>query len=306
MQGHGERLQRARVSLEGLSVGDGFGERFFRPNAEQLIESRMLPKPQWRYTDDTNMALSIFENLRLFGEIRQDELAESFARHYIITRGYGASMHGLFKQIRSGESWKTAAPSLFDGYGSFGNGAAMRIAPLGAYFADDLAKVVEQAALSAEVTHTHPEGIAGAIAIAVATALAWHLKQENQRPTRQVFIDMIYEYVPNSLVKVKMRHARNLAPHCSVMLAVSALGNGSQISAQDTVPFVLWCAGEYLENFTEAMWQTVTAFGDIDTNCAMVGGIVAAYAGDEGIPKEWIAAREPLPTWALGEVKGSG
>ena len=62
-------------------------------------------------------------------------------------------------------------PRLFGGEGSFGNGAAMRVAPLGAYFADELDAVVEQASFSAEVTHSHPEGIAGAIAVAVAAAL---------------------------------------------------------------------------------------------------------------------------------------
>ena len=57
----------------------------------------------------------------------------------------------------------------------------------------------------------------------------------------------------------------------------------------------------YAGDFVEAMWQTADASGDIDTNCAMVGGIVATYTGIEGIPADWIQAREPLPEWALGE-----
>lgn len=51
---------------------------------------------------------------------------------------------------------------LFYGQGSYGNGAAMRVAPLGAYFADDLALATQQARLSAEVTHAHAEGLIGA------------------------------------------------------------------------------------------------------------------------------------------------
>jgi ADP-ribosylglycohydrolase len=58
----------------------------------------------------------------------------------------------------------------------------MRIAPLAAYFAEDgLEKVVEQAALSAAVTHAHPEGIAGAVAAAVAGAYYAGMKVAQQR-----------------------------------------------------------------------------------------------------------------------------
>jgi ADP-ribosylglycohydrolase len=208
-------------------------------------------------------------------------------------------MHGLLAKIGAGEAWKTAASSLFSGQGSFGNGAAMRVAPIGAYFADDMNAVIENAALSAEITHAHSEGIAGAIATAVATAYAWRLGEAGESPTRQEFIDLVIPHVPNSIVRMKLHHARNLAASSSVMLAISALGNGSQVSAQDTVPFVLWSAGEQLDHFEEAMWQTVDAYGDIDTNCAMVGGIVASYVGVEQIPAEWIASREPLPGWAV-------
>ena len=71
------------------------------------------------------------------------------------------------------------------------------------------------------------------------------------------------------------------------------LGSGHEISAQDTVPFVLWCAAQHLDHFEEALWLTVSGLGDRDTTCAMVGGIVAGAPG--GIPADWLAAREPLP-----------
>jgi ADP-ribosylglycohydrolase len=69
------------------------------------------------------------------------------------------------------------------------------------------------------------------------------------------------------------------------------------------VPFVLWCAGEQLASYEAALWLTVQGLGDIDTNCAMVGGIVAAFTGAEGIPAAWKTAREPLPAWVFfGEI----
>lgn len=66
-------------------------------------------------------------------------------------------MHTLLHRIKHGADWQKEAKSLFDGQSSFGNGASMRVAPLGAYFGDDLDLVVEQAKLSALTTHWHPK-----------------------------------------------------------------------------------------------------------------------------------------------------
>jgi ADP-ribosylglycohydrolase len=77
------------------------------------------------------------------------------------------------------------------------------------------------------------------------------------------------------------------------------LGNGTGLSAQDTVPFVLWCAGEHLDDYEQALWLTASGAGDVDTTCAMVGGIVILYTGVQNIPAAWRQAREPLPDWPL-------
>jgi ADP-ribosylglycohydrolase len=298
----GERLARARVSLEGLSVGDAFGEQFFsQPSA--IFERRILATP-WRYTDDTHMALSIMKILRDSGGIDLDTLADSFVQQYQREswRGYGPGMHRLLPQIRKGMPWHTAARDLFGGQGSFGNGAAMRVAPVGAFFADDLEAAVEQARHSAEVTHAHPEGIAGAIAVAVAAAWAFRLRDTSPTPTRQEFIDLILPLIPSGQVRDQVQRAGDLSSDVSVHEAAKKLGSGFRVTAQDTVPFVLWCAGQSLGNYEQALWLTASGLGDIDTTCAMVGGIVASYTGVEGIPAAWLAAREPLPQWPFEEA----
>ncbi|MEH1870217.1 ADP-ribosylglycohydrolase family protein [Nostoc sp.] len=289
------RLIRAQSSLEGLSVGDAFGERFFlHPDvAESLIVARAIPASPWYYTDDTQMALSIVSILQEYAEINQDYLAESFAKQYDSERGYGPAMHRLLTQIRNGESWQKLASSLFDGQGSYGNGAAMRVAPIGAFFAEDLDLVVKQAQASAEVTHTHPEAIAGAVAVAVAAAWAWRLK--DSLPSKEDFLNLVLPYVPESEVRAKIHQAVNLSENTSVQSAATLLGNGTHVSAQDTVPFALWCAGQHLDNYEEALWLTVSGLGDRDTTCAIGGGIVAISTGVEGIPTAWMQAREPLP-----------
>lgn len=292
------RLSQAFNSLQGLSVGDAFGEKFFlHPDvAENIIASRAIPATPWYYTDDTQMSLSIYWVLREYGEIKQDELAKSFARRYDEERGYGAGMQRLLLNIRDGGRWQDLSPNLFSGQGSYGNGGAMRVAPVGAFFAEDLDLVVEQARFTAEVTHFHNEAIAGAIAIAVAAAFACRLKS-NKLLSKTEFLDLILPYIPESEVAARVSRARDLRDEISISSAAAILGNGTKISAQDTVPFALWCAAQNLDNYEEALWFTVSGLGDRDTTCAIVGSIVALYAGVESIPDVWLSAREDLPKW---------
>src|SRR5260221_7644639 len=255
-----ERLQRASESLDGLSIGDSFGGYFFMrsPADSSRLANRMLPTAPWNYSDDATMALSIFSSLRQYGEINQDRLAMSFAERYDQSRGYGPAMRRLLLRIREGEAWQEASRRLFEGQGSFGNGGAMRVAPLGAYFAYDMNAVVEQAKRSCEITHAHPEGIAGAIAVAVGAALAVQVRKAFQKPTVPDFLGQILPFIPDSEVREKVRHAYNLDVSASVRLAASALGNGNGLSAQDTVAFTLWCAAHHLDKYEEALCLTVS------------------------------------------------
>lgn len=294
----------AEHSLLGLSVGDAFGERFFiNPvTVESIIEQRAPLSAPWRFTDDTMMAMSVVSVLREHGDINQNALAQSFAWHYSTHRGYGMAMHGLLALIRAGMPWRSAAGSLFDGQGSFGNGAAMRVAPVGAYFADDLGRVIEEAAKSAEVTHKHPEAIAGAIAVAIAAACACHASGESTKPYGTEFLDLVLPHIPASEVRHGILRARELKDETEVRAAAALLGCGKHVSAQDTVPFTLWCASRHLDDYEEALWTTVSGLGDRDTTCAIVGGIVVLSAGIESIPQLWLASREPLPEWFMSEV----
>ncbi len=288
-----ERLERALISLDGLSVGDALGEFGFYRH----LDADALPNPPWRFTDDTNMALSMVANLRRYGRIDQDALVSSFAANFDGTRGYAAGMIRLFYGSLAGQDWREAAKMLFRGEGSYGNGGAMRVAPLGAYFADDLALAAQEAARSAEVTHAHPEGIAGAVAIAVAAAVAWQTRGE--KITRAEFIDQVLAHVPASEVRSRAKIARDttLTAADPIDGIVSMVGNGGEVTAQDTVAFCLWCAGEVLDNYTRAFFLTASGRGDVDTNCAIVGGIIATRTGREGIPAAWLERREPLPGW---------
>jgi ADP-ribosylglycohydrolase len=290
-----DRLARAQLSLEGLSLGDGFGERFFTSPAvvEQLITSRALPAPPWITTDDTEMATAIVDVLEARGRIDRDLLARAFAHRYSREpgRGYGGGAHQILSAICAGTMWHQAAFEAFDGQGSFGNGGAMRSAPVGAYFADDPESLVGEAEASAEVTHAHPEGKAGAIAVALAAA--WACRHQDGVVDSDL-LTWVIGRAPESEVRDGIVRARALPFERSPRLAAGTLGSGQRVAATDTVPFALWCAARHADSFEEAMWNTVTGLGDRDTTCAIVGGIVALSSGRAGLPAEWLNLREPI------------
>lgn len=288
-------------SLRGLALGDAFGETwFFRPadEVEQLIAQRAVADGPWPWTDDTAMAISLFRNLASHGRVVQGELALLFASAYDADpyRNYGPSMHGVLKAIHEGEPWRQVTTRQFGGQGSWGNGAAMRVAPLGAWFATDLDLVVEQAQLSAEVTHAHPEAAAGAIAVAVATALAV------QGIPASELINTTLTHTPDSEVASRLRRTSTRPFTADPKWIAGEVGCGLQISAPDTVPYAIWCAARHLDDLTEALWATASAGGDIDTTCAITGGIIAGRTGLTGVPAAWLDACEPLPTSIAAEV----
>ena len=316
------RLDRARISLEGLSVGDAFGEGFFMSfeMAARLMASEEFGKPPfdfqdefvldtlirsrrlfhrrpWRWTDDTALAVPLVAGLECHGQVAPRSLAAAFSAHYLRdpARGYGAAMHELLPRL-AGPDWDDAALYLFRGRGSFGNGAAMRVAPLGAYFADDLDACVGNAALSARLTHAHPEGIAGAIAVAVAAAVGARWGDSGAVPSPGEYLGEVIPFIPEGEVRDRTIAAGQFTG--SPIQAAAAFGSGDEVTAMDTVPFCLWCAAHYLDNYEEALWATVSGLGDRDTTCAIVGGIVACFTGTEGIPPEWMEAREALPASA--------
>ncbi len=143
----------ARDALRGLAVGDAFGAQFFVLDNLPGLRERRLPAAEWPWTDDTEMACSVFDVLRRRGSVDQHELAHGFAHRHDFDRGYGPAMNRLLRLVREGGRWQELAAELFDGQGSWGNGAAMRVAPL-ALVCRDLAEAAAQAGRSARVTHT--------------------------------------------------------------------------------------------------------------------------------------------------------
>ncbi|CAE7810657.1 unnamed protein product, partial [Symbiodinium microadriaticum] len=171
----------------------------------------------------------------------------------------------------------------------------MRVAPLGAWFADDVEQTIHQATLSAEVTHTHHEGIVGAVAIALAAG--WAARREAE-PAEDL-IRWVASKTEESEVRKRLEWVSSYPLDTWPFTISSQVGSGLKISAQDTVPYTVWMAAAFLDDYEKALWTAARVGGDIDTTCAIIGGIVALNVGTPALPETW------LRTLAMGTSFGN-
>src|SRR5215470_3718430 len=144
---------RFRGCLLGLAIGDALGGKFEAQSAEGIqarfpTPDRLIEYPTeeiW-YTDDTQMAIGVAEALIECGEIVEGKLCAAFVANYVPSRGYGRGARAVLDAMEEGRDYKAVAERHFSG-GSYGNGAAMRVAPVGLFFRDDPAALWEQARL---------------------------------------------------------------------------------------------------------------------------------------------------------------
>lgn len=295
-----QRIALAAKSLKGTSIGDAFGESFFgeTDKIQHHIQKRTIPETSWEFTDDTVMAIAVYKQLEMNNEINQDQLAKAFAKNHKldVNRGYGATARRILREIGEGGNWKEIAQSVFEGMGSMGNGASMRVSPIGAFYFDDLKRVKELAIRSAEITHSNLEGITGAVAVALGTAIATQLKIDNKEISPNEFISRIAEELPDTDTTSKIKKSISIPYSYNIETVKSILGNGSKIMVQDTVPFSIWCSAHNLTNFEEAIWKAVSILGDRDTICAIVGGITVMSSDENLVPRKWMKSVEKYET----------
>ncbi|XVQ11678.1 ADP-ribosylglycohydrolase family protein [Spirillospora sp. CA-255316] len=284
------RRALALDALTGLSVGDAVGNQAFPPHLR--VRKPGNPPEIWSWTDDTQMACSLLDVLDRHGTVDQNALAKAFAERAETFRDYGMGALQFIDHVFHGGDWRAINAKLFDGVGSWGNGGAMRVAPLGAYFHDDLRKAAAEGAASAEITHAHPEGVAGAVAIAVAAA---HVTAHRGRTVPDL-LETVLAHTPPGAVHDGIRRAAGLLDRPAIEVA-GEVGNGSRISAPDTVPFALWTIQTRLGDYEAAIRTCALVGGDMDTTAAIVGGVIAAHHGAGCVPRTWLDAREPLPDW---------
>ncbi|MBW1743077.1 MAG: ADP-ribosylglycohydrolase family protein [Deltaproteobacteria bacterium] len=291
-------------SALGTFVGDAMGEPV-EGWPHEAIHNRfglldIMLREEARYTDDTQMMIGLLETLVEKGRFDPAVCAVRFQENFDPSRGYGRRIFGVMERIRQGIPWNEV------GTDSFGNGGAMRIAPIGCFYYGDLQAVEENSILSARITHHHPEGLAGAVAQATAVALALQYGLSNDPVEAEEFVDRISAQVSSidkgfaeSLDEIKSI-SRSFSPRPTgfVIEVIEAIRDRYQLSlrAIESVPAAIG-AFVLTNSFREAVVLAVNLGGDTDTIGAMAGAVAGAYYGLDQIPQEWI---DPLENGVKG------
>lgn len=267
------------MPAEGLSP-EALKEQFGR--LDSLREGKL---PPGEFTDDTEMTVGLCEALLEKGEFDLLTVAHTMAHNFTPWRGYSPHVYGIMARIRQGMDWDSPGTS------SWGSGAASRVAPLGVLYADD-PEVADHAAAQARITHTHANGIAGAVAqaVAVAEVTATGLF-ESAVVTDELLERLIGPVSDHSVAMVDaLERIRDLRPPDSPEQLSGAVARVFPCdgSAVGMVPAAL-AVFLLSDSFEDAVIAAVNCGGDTDTLGAMTGALAGAFYGMKAIPERLTA-----------------
>lgn len=278
-------------ALIGSALGDCIGELAFRyQNREELIRE-IINRNIIRYTDDTAMAIGLAESIiENNGKIIANKLGTKFHENFDKEpyRGYGSGPPKIFHTVENTKkNYVEVAKDLFRGEGSYGNGAAMRVTPLGIFFYDskDLYSIVRESAI---VTHTHRYGIEGAALLAKLNSIL--ISKDpltySVHDNRVIILNILLNFSKTVEFKKKLSDIRKLLDSNSrIELGENELG--SNVLAITSVSFSIFAFLKNPNSFETSLLNAVLISRDRDTVGAMLGGLLGSYLGIERIPNDW-------------------
>jgi poly(ADP-ribose) glycohydrolase ARH3 len=279
--------QKFLGSLVGTAIGDAvgaFSEGWYDtwPEAAGEMADR---QSSLVYTDDTAMMIGVAESLAEKKGFDAEHMADVFAKNYYREpyRGYGPGPPRIFQLMMQGEAWDKAAEMIYPG-GSFGNGSAMRIAPVGVLYHDSVDDLRRVAYDSSRITHAHELGREGAALQAYAVGLATGLDPSTPFSSEE-FVACLERFIHHEVYKRKIDELRRLMGVLDKSRVVSSLGNG--IEAFNSVPAAIYSFLSHQGSFEESVLYAIGLGGDTDTIGAMNGAIAGAYLGIDSIPERW-------------------
>jgi poly(ADP-ribose) glycohydrolase ARH3 len=286
------RADRFAGCLLGLAVGDALGAPYEGLTHADIFfqfgsPDHLVKNPSGDalfYTDDTEMMIGVAETLVECGQIDEARLCRAFTENYHPERGYGQGARRIIEAMARAEDYRQLAANIFPG-GSFGNGAAMRVAPVGLLFADARDELWEQARRSALPTHTHPLGIEGAQLLAFA--IAWAVR--SAAFDRRTFYRDLLGRATTEEFRWHIEIASQLKPGDSLA------GLGSTLHAHRSVVTAIACFALAPGDFEAVMSRAIGLGDDTDTVAAMAGALVGAFAGVRTIPPQLLAKLEDGP-----------
>ena len=281
-----------RGGMVGSALGDAIGEvAFFHPTRESLC-AHLEKLEIYRYTDDTAMSIGIAESIVNTGCLDKQDLGKTFRENFTREpwRGYASGPPNVFSMVEElGIAYGEAAQRLFGGSGSFGNGSAMRVVPVGLVFHDS-PDLYEMARVSAVVTHAHPLGIDGAAVQSKAVALAVQHDPEDAFAS-DAFVQDLLGFARTSEMRDKIREVGDLIlGETPPSAAVQRLG--LTVAVHESLPFALYSFLRHPKSFEDCLWCAILSGGDRDTMGAMACALSGAYLGIKAIPQSWIEKLE--------------
>lgn len=242
--------------MYGTIVGDVIGSVYEFHNVYQ--KDINLDLPNMRFTDDTVLTVATMDAI-MHPEVGYAQMYKQYFRDYVLSdRGFG------------GRFFEWGLSSSLEPYHSYGNGSAMRIAPI-AYICETIEDVLVEAKRSAEVTHNHPEGIKGAQAIALAIFLA-----------RKGFSKYDIEF------ELLSRFDYDLTRTVEQIRDYQKANGIFEETCQYSVPEAIICFFEGM-NFEDTIRTAISIGGDSDTIACMAGSIAEAFYGIEA---KWVMFAE--------------
>ena len=135
----------------GLTIGDALGSPVEGMSPDMIFQffgdipdlCNVPTDRRLHYTDDTQMMIGVAQTLLEQGRIVEEDLVGRFVANLQPSRGYGPGAIRVLQAMSEGGDWRHLTTNMFPG-GSYGNGAAMRVAPVGLVFRDDLDRVWER------------------------------------------------------------------------------------------------------------------------------------------------------------------
>jgi len=277
--------------LLGTAIGDALGVPFETKLAnyellvawdgETFLGSEHHKLKPGQYSDDTQMSLMVAESLIENHGFNPDDLAERYVEWITSgrARGYGKTTMLAIQNLLNGKHWSESGIA-----GSYGNGTAMRAAPFGVYFRNDLQSLISICKMDSAITHASDEAEAGSIAIGYAAAYAVNREKDG-------LLDELWKILPDSKVKSIIYSLDSLidSPHITPEQALRVIGTKADV--RQTVPAALYCFLKF-KNYGEAIQAAIRAGGDTDTTAAIVGALFGARDGTMDIQGSWISGVE--------------
>jgi poly(ADP-ribose) glycohydrolase ARH3 len=279
-------------------LGDAFGSGLegMDPDRSMFHMSTLSRKFTRRYTDDTDMTLALAESVIQCGKVDPEDIARQFSLHCDLTRGYAIGTIRAVEALRAGLKWYEVARIVFEN-GSFGNGAAMRVSPVGIFYHHDLDSLKEAAIRQADITHAHPLGQWGAVMQAASVGLAVVQNPKEPFKKEQMIINLrgVLWGGPIEYVRALNKIEEMLSQGKKLQAREVSQSLGNRVEAHFSVPSACYIAIAYTPNFCDAIRAAISLGGDTDTIAGMVGAIVGAHVGEKGLPVEWIEQLEDGP-----------